>query len=264
MTEGNLWDGLIEDFADLAGGGSEEIKRSRQDLAFFSEYIMGYESADYRPPSDFLGDIYETLQFSDEKRILILGPRNSAKSQATTVNYPLWRLGRNPLMRFLLVFAAKEVQGHQFSNQIASVIERNERYKEAFGDLFPRNAEWSKDRRTVERQEPPGGLKGASITLAGFGSNLPSMRADEIIIDDIVTQENAYSPTIQDQIESFVFRTLLPILEPEGRLIVVGSRWDSRDLYARLADRWELELPEPDPRINLDAILEASRGEVAV
>ena len=253
------WAGVLSDFSERAGGLTGDNYHAYHDLSHFSRHVMGYENPEYREPSQFIERIYSTLQEENDDPILILGPRNSAKSQAATVNYPLWRLGRNPTKRFLLVFAAKEVQGYKFSQQIASVIERNGRYREVFGDLTPKNKEtWSMERRTVDRREPPGGIAGASLTFAGFGSNLPSLRADEIIIDDIVTQENAYSQTLQDQIENFVFSTLLPVLEPGGRLIVLGTRWDESDLYSRLLSKWRLALPEKDPRVNLDAILETS------
>ena len=260
MNESNEWDDLFGDFADRITGASSDIRRAYNELSFFASHVMGYENPDYKEPSPFIESIYERLQFSEDKELLILGPRNSAKSQAATVNYTLWALGRNPLLRFLIVFAAKDSQGRQFSEQLASVIEKNERYHQVFGELKPgsKDGAWSWDRRTVKRDEPPGGLKGASITLGGLGANLPSMRADIIIVDDLVTGENAYSFAQQNSIENFVFSTLLPILEPEGRLIVVGSRWDNNDLYARLINKWRLEVPEQDPRISLDAILEAS------
>lgn len=260
VVESNSWGDLFDSFSELSGEEAANRTRAYNDLGFFSEYVMGYEDSAYREPSMFLKRIYRLLQFSNDSELLILGPRFSAKSQAVTVNYPLWELGRNPLMRFLLVFAAKELQGRQFSDQIASVIERNERYKEVFGDLTPKSnsVPWSWNSRTVQRQEPPGGLKGASVTIGGLGTNLPSMRADCIIVDDIVTQDNAYSTTRQDEIEAFIFSTLYPILEPEGKMIIVGSRWDDNDLYGRLVTKWNLKIPERDPRIDLDVLRDAT------
>ena len=250
----------LQEYLDQAADNIEGLKgddRAAYDsLEFFSEYVMGYGSGEYRKPSEFLRKIYSTLQHSVEKYLLILGPRGSAKSTAVTVNYVCWSLGRNPLLRFLLVFAAKDTQGKPFSNQIAGVIENNDRYKKIFGELAPTDAgtPWSADARTVKRPEPPGGLKDSSITIGGIGSNLPSKRADEAILDDLVTADNAYSQIKQDAIESYVFQTVFPILVPGGRRIIVGSRWDERDLYSRVATKWGLTMPQPDYEIDLDML----------
>ena len=240
--------------AETARGLTGDDYRAYNDLAFFSDYVMGYDNTLWVAPSPLLLNIYDHLQNSNNN-MLILGPRYSAKSQGW-VNYVLWTLGRNPLHRFMLVFAAKEMQGFPFSEQIANVIAHNERYRRIFGDLMPEgNTRWTFESRTIRRKEPPGGLKDPSISIVGFGSAVPSRRADTVIVDDIVTQKNAYSPTIQDQIERFVFQSLTPIIG-DGRLIVVGSQWSPIDLYSRLIKKWGMKVPEIDYTLDLDYIVD--------
>jgi len=67
-----------------------------------------------------------------------------------------------------------------------------------------------------------------------------------LIIDDIVTAVNAYSPIQRAKVERFVFQTLFPTVVPGGRRIVVGSRWDPRDFYAVYAERIGVTFPKSE------------------
>ena len=261
---GNMFDnpeisGMFEEFAASVEGLKGDDKAAYDNLEFYADHVLAWENPEYVPSSSFQKRIYNELQYSNERSFLILGPRGSAKSNSVTVAYTTWKIGRNPLIRFLMCFAAKEQQGYPFSRQIATIIENNERYKRIFGELHKPSSKnrWADEERTVDRKEPPSGLKDATISIVGFGSNIPSKRADEAVVDDIVTEDNAYSDTLQTKIESFVISSLFPILIPGGRRIILGSRWDARDFYARIAERWRLTFPDPDQSIDLDNVIES-------
>jgi hypothetical protein len=141
-----------------------------------------------------------------------------------------------------------DVQGLAFARQLDQIIAGNERYIKIFGKLKPEKPEkWDAKEKIVARDAPPGGLKDPTISVVGLGSAVPSKRADVIICDDLVTGENAYSPALRKSVSSFVKQSLMPILVPGGRTIVVGSRWDPRDLYAELASDWGLRFPRTVP-----------------
>lgn len=242
-------DSLLEQFASQLQGLKGDDLRAYEDLEFYSRYVIGHQNPDYRENSRFLKRIYEALQYeTSERHFLILGPRGSAKSSAVTITYVTWLIGRNPLIRVLLAFASMEAQGRAFARQLDQIITSNERYIRIFGRLKPDNPQkWDATEKIVVRPEPPGGLKDPTISIVGAGSHVPSRRADVIIGDDLVTQENAYSEALRRQLSAFVKQSLMPILVPGGRAIFVGSRWDPRDLYAELADDWGLKFPPPVP-----------------
>jgi hypothetical protein len=239
---------LLSQFAENLTGLKGDDRRAYEDLEFYSRYVIGWGNPDYRENSRFLKRIYEALQYSPDNQFLILGPRGSAKSSAVTITYTTWMIGRNPSIRILLAFASMEAQGRAFARQIDQILTANERYIRIFGRLKPdRPEKWDATEKIVVRPEPPGGLKDPTISIVGAGSHVPSRRADIVIGDDLVTQENAYSPALRAQLSAFVKQSLLPILVPGGRAIFVGSRWDPRDLYAELADDWGLTFPPPVP-----------------
>lgn len=253
---------FLEQLADSITGLKGDDKAAYEDLEFYSRHVIGYGNPDYKQNSRFLRRIYENLQYDeDQEEFLILGPRQSAKSQAVTITYTTWTIGRNPLVRFLLAFASMDVQGLAFARQLDQIIAGNERYIKIFGKLKPENPEkWDAKEKIVARDAPPGGLKDPTISVVGLGSAVPSKRADIIICDDLVTGENAYSPALRRQVSSFVKQSLMPILVPGGRTIVVGSRWDPRDLYSELAADWGLKFPRTVP-IDTQKLYELSGGD---
>ncbi len=235
--------------ADRITGLKGDERHAAEDLEFYSRYVVGWNNSEFVGNSQFIKKVYETLQYSDDEDILILGPRGSAKSTCVSVTYTTWVIGNNPLIRILLAVSSVESQGLAFGRQITHILENNDRYISIFGDLVPPlNArdKWSETEKIVMRPEPPGGLKDPTLGIVGVGSNVPSKRSDIVIVDDVVTALNAYSPVQRSKVESFVFQTLFPTVIPGGRRIVVGSRWDPRDLYSVFADRIGVEFPKSE------------------
>lgn len=250
---------MLDRLADQVEGLKGDDLHAYEDLEFFSRYVIGYNNPERRPNSKFLISIYEDLQHTDED-MLILGPRDSAKSESVTVTYTTWMIGRNPLLRFLLSFASIEAQGLAFGRQFDTIFTENERYTRIFGKLKPTIPEkWSATEKIVQRVEPPGGVKDPTIAITGVGASVPSKRCDICICDDLVTQVNAYSPLLRRRVELFVLQTLFPTVVPGGRKIILGSRWDPRDLYGTMIDRWRLKVPDRVP-INLDELIVAQLG----
>lgn len=237
---------FFEQLTDRVAGLRGNDLAAYENLSFYSRHVMAYGNPEIAPNSRFLEEIYDTLQFTSDD-VLVLGPRNSAKSQAVTATYTSWKIGRNPLITFLLAFYSEEKQGLAFSRQIQKVISSNDRYIKIFGPLKPTKPErWTDSEFIVKRIEPPGGLKDPTVAICGLGTAVPSKRADEVVVDDIVTAENAYSETMRNKTVNFMFQTLFPILKPGGRRIVVGSLWDPRDPYAHVARQWGLEFPKKE------------------
>ncbi|MCK9468871.1 MAG: hypothetical protein M0Q49_05590 [Porticoccaceae bacterium] len=254
--------GLSEQIGGLKGN---ELS-SYESLEFYSTWVTGEGNAEFVPNSRVLHDIYDTLQYTTDD-VLILAPRGSAKSTAVSVNYTTWKIGRNPLIRFLLCFQSMEAQGFAFARQIETILESNDRFIKIFSKLKPDKPErWTSSEMIVNRVEPPGGLKDPTIAIVGVGSAIPSKRADEIIGDDLVTEKNAYSKTLQDQLERFMFTSLSPILVPGGRRIFTGTTWDPDDLYARIIKRWNLQdqVPDDETRVDLDKALQQFLDGVTV
>lgn len=239
------FDKLLDEMAERAEGLKGNDKAAYNDLEFYSRYVIGDGDSDYQSNSRLHKNIYAALQYSNDDTA-IFAPRGSGKSQAVSITFTSWSVGRNPLIRILLAFASMEAQGKAFARQLDSIFTRNERYIRIFGELKPRNpVKWDASEKIVVRPEPPGGMKDATITVVGIGSAVPSKRSDLIIGDDIVTADTAYSRVLQDRLEAFWHTTLYPTLVPSGRQIIVGTLWSLGDFYHRLMSNWGHAFPDP-------------------
>lgn len=79
--------------------------------------------------------------------------------------------------------------------------------------------------------------KEPTFAAYGTGSNVFGHRADIVVADDIVTLENS-GPAVSDQgrqrIHDWFFQGVLPVAGPSGKVVVIGTPMDHRDLYHEL------------------------------
>jgi predicted phage terminase large subunit-like protein len=71
--------------------------------------------------------------------------------------------------------------------------------------------------------------------VAGIGQTKVGMHYDIIICDDLHSEKNI---TSKEMIEGVInhYKLLFSLLEPDGEMIVIGTRWDYSDLYQYIID----------------------------
>lgn len=145
-------------------------------------------------------------------------------------------------------------QAQSFLREITGHIQRNEVLIERYGNLVPKYQEvWTNRAIIVER--PAFKLKDPTISCVGSGGTILSKRADLIIGDDILDEENTRTPEQRKKMFDWYVNVLLPVLEPDGMVVIDGTVWHPEDLYHKLMDD-----PAYDVRIKYKAIIkEASR-----
>lgn len=218
---------------------------AREDLALFSEHTLGFNNANHhREWYDILQDRVRTGREADwdsdlipsdgekNRLIALLAPRSHAKSTVFTVNYPLWCIGNDPNIRILIVSAA-QTQSEAFLREIKSHMSLNSAYRRIFGDLFPADVlsadKWTNTEIIVNRTNPK--LKDPTVAVTSAGGTILGRRADIILCDDILDEKNTKTLEQRQKIRDWFDSVLMPVLEPDGRLIVVGTAWNKEDLY---------------------------------
>ena len=169
--------------------------------------------------------------FQDEsiKRKVSLLPRGSFKTTIGTIANSIQRILRNPDIR-ILIFSETYNQAKKFLSEIKKQLERNEKLIALYGE-FKTDPGWREEEITIKQRkgifkEPTIMTGGVDVVRVGFHYNL-------IIIDDPHSQRNVAT---RDQLEKVkdTFRLLLPMLEPNGELILNGTRWHFADLASLL------------------------------
>ena len=183
----------------------------------------------------------------ENRRIMIMAPRHHAKSQIFSIWYPLWEIYRNPNIRILIV-SINDFIASSFSRTILQHLESNQDLIEGLGDLMPeKTRKWGEKALIVARKTTE---KDPTIAAIGAGGGVISRRADLIIMDDLLDMTNARTKQQREKIKMWFENVLLPVLDPNGRLIVVGTAWYQNDLYDEL-----MRSPGFDIKLKLKAMI---------
>lgn len=180
---------------------------------------------------------YSELANQDNKKMVVLAPREHSKSTCFSVVYPLWEILRDRRTRIIIVSNSGS-QSESFLRQIVSIIEGNRSLQSVFGNLKPDIPDkWNSREiivdRTDESLDQPE-EKDQTVSTVGTGGAILSKRADIIICDDILNKENTKTPEQRKKVAEWFSDILLPVLVSGGRLIWVSTAFHSKDLSREL------------------------------
>jgi hypothetical protein len=91
--------------------------------------------------------------------------------------------------------------------------------------------DWSGKSITIEREDA--NLKDPTICATGLFGQILSRRADVIILDDVVDQQNSATELQRKKVIDWIETTVLPVLVPGGTLIYLGNTWHQEDLVSK-------------------------------
>jgi len=202
----------------------------------------------------------ERVARGDLRRLLILAPRGHGKTTWVAEEFVAWSVGKNPDIRVLLVGGAP-LRAQRAARRVRSVIQSDRKYRDLFGRLSPirdgspnrmPGQKWAEAEFTVRRLAD---LAEPTVTALGAGAVIPGHRADLIVVDDPVHDKNI-SEGQREKLEEWFEQVLLPTLQPDGAMVVIGTRWHYADLYQHLIESglWTV--------IEQKAILDEDKGTV--
>lgn len=198
--------------------------KSEKDLFAFSRAVLGYDRMQETPHRE----LCEFLQ-RDKKKKLILMPRGMFKTSLCSIAYPLWRLTKDPNLRILIV-SEVHTRATRILREIKGHLAQSTRYTLIFGDKKSGEV-WKEDEVLLKGRTR--NVKEGSITAAGLDTLGAGPHYDIIIVDD--PQSNLNTGT-KDQIDKVwdQFLLMLSLLEPNGELFVVMTRWHKGDVAGRI------------------------------
>ena len=199
------------------------VEKRRMDI--LAEFVLGYD-----PPQWFHK---EMTDFQDEyNEGMILAFRGARKTTYCTITRCLMEIIQNPNIRILLGADSFD-QAKIFLREIKHHLEKNEYFHRLFGDLSVGSEKWSESEIIINTRTR--GFKEATITCVGSGTQFTGRHFDVIILDDLVIEENVATEGLRQKTHNYFYKTLLPCLEPDGRLWIIGTRWHEEDLYDHFA-----------------------------
>jgi hypothetical protein len=195
----------------------------------------------------------EWTRYFHEHRFFHAAPRDHGKSTLYAFVLPLWEMVRNPEVRILLVSKTLDLAS-RFITTLRQEVETNPRIRHLYGQLKPVTPRaWNRFSLFLERKR---NIREATVAALPVLGSCAGLRADLIVADDIIDSELCYFRSQRDRVHRWFLSELTPVLEADGRLLVVGTRKHHDDLYARLT-------ANPAYRHRIDrAIVDESRRRV--
>jgi predicted phage terminase large subunit-like protein len=161
-----------------------------------------------------------------------LAPRGHGKSTVGDVDYCITTILRNPDIR-IMIGSKTQTQAEAFLKEIRTHFEQNQTLIRVFGDWHTgRDNVWNDREFTVNKRTTI--KKEATVTALGASGAVISKHFDMIIGDDIVGLENARTERQRANLKEWFYSSLLPTLEPDGEIHILGTRYNPLDLYEDL------------------------------
>ena len=203
-----------------------EVQRlSQQKLSVYGEFVHGYKAMPHHL------EWIEALEDESIRRLLIIAPPASAKTEWVGVIYSAWKVGKNP-NKHLGYITYSDVVSFGRSTAVRDTL-LTPQYQMIFPGIRPDEGKgWSQSYWYVKRPEV--GDPHPTFRACGLLSSIIAFRFDELICDDLCTQGNTQTRYLRDQSWAWWQSTLMTRLSPGGRVVYIGTRWHENDLPAHL------------------------------
>jgi predicted phage terminase large subunit-like protein len=199
--------------------------------AVWPEFISGYHHQK-------IAEKFQLLKDKKLKRLIVNMPPRHTKSEFASYLLPAWIMGHAPKTKIIQATHTGEL-AFRFGRKVRNLMD-HEDYKRVFNDV-----ELSQDSKAAGRWETN---HGGEYFATGVGGAITGRGADLLIIDDPHSEQDALSETAFDNAYEWYTSGPRQRLQPGGIIVIVMTRWSTKDLTGRLvgaqkevkADQWDL------------------------
>lgn len=170
----------------------------------------------------------------EQTHLMVLVPRNFGKTTIVTRAWNVWLHLRDPDLS-TYIGSENLDRAIKFFKPLRSVIDGSDPYSLftwLYGDWYNRDRSWATDqivhaaRRAVSRTDP-------SMAVWGVESGLTGTHPDVLILDDPTSYDKMASSSNWLNIVNEHVDSLVPVLNNDGMLVFVGTRYHDGDHLGR-------------------------------
>jgi hypothetical protein len=258
----------VREVARAARNRGEDGKREVPDFPEFCDEYLGMPLPEHhlrvwdvingREPRN----MHPAIRFAVGRpdRVLLNFAPFHAKTQVWSVQYPLWRLMKDPNTRIAVV-SKTQVLAKKIVHQIKQYLELPQ-YAKLHAAFMPEGG-WKGDSWTKTELYLSGvdlAQKDPSLQALGLGGQVYGSRLDVILLDDLIDMKNSHT---YKELADWVGTEIDSRVDDNGFLACLGTRLAPNDIYSELRDLvdWDeetpvwtyfaqpavLEMPERDP-----------------
>lgn len=218
----SLWDDPTA-LAELTAAS----RQANVDALVSPGHLAHYLDGDYnpRPHLDLISENLSDLACGNIRRLMIMLPPQTGKSQLAAVWTPFWWLLRNPKHRIVIGSYGQSLAMNRGRSIRRLVNLHGWRWGAQLAAGAAQISEWE--------LETGGGIKSV-----GFGSGITGFPADFGIIDDPVkSRAEADSLTFRNRTWDWYSGDFVSRLAPGAPTVVIGTPWHDDDLMHRCLER---------------------------
>ena len=184
-----------------------------------------------------ISDKFDKLARGEITRLIVNMPPRHTKSEFASYLLPAWMVGRDPKLKIIQATHTAEL-AFRFGRKTKNLIDTEE-YQKIFKTTL------QEDSKAAGRWETSAG---GEYFAAGVGGAITGRGADLLIIDDPHSEQDAMSRTALDSAYEWYTSGPRQRLQPGGKIVLVMTRWSTRDLTGRLinnqkepkSDQWHV------------------------
>jgi predicted phage terminase large subunit-like protein len=202
----------------------------------------------------------------DHSHQLIIWPRGHQKSTMAAF-WVAWYLINNPQATIILASSTADLAEKQLGFIKDSILTSpvvQKYWPELINVEEGKRHTWKVDEIVVDhKRRNELGIRDPSIKAVGMGKTITGFHCDVAVIDDIVTDENAFGKTERDKVKRWA-SLLVSIVNPGGMVKAVGTRYHPDDLYNEMTSMTEPIYDDVGNEIDEEAIYSYSMQVVEV
>lgn len=219
----------------------DRVQRCRESFLFFVRQMWpGFVSGKHH---QIMADAFERVAKGTLKRLIINMPPRHTKSEFASYLLPAWFLGKFPEKKIIQTAHTAEL-AVGFGRKVRNLVQ-SEQYLKVF------ETKLSSDSKAAGRWNTD---KGGDYFAIGVGGAVTGKGADLLVIDDPHSEQEAKqgNPAVYDGVYEWYTSGPRQRLQPGGAIIIVMTRWATKDLTGQIlknsskegTDDWEvIEFP---------------------
>jgi predicted phage terminase large subunit-like protein len=215
----------------------EKQESCKKDFMAFVKHMWGTGFIEGRHHR-IIADKFNKIAQGKLKRLIICMPPRHSKSEFSSIYLPAWMMGHRGDLKIIQSTHTAELAVN-FGRKVRNLMDLPD-YKTVFPDVYLSSDNKSAGRWTTN--------KGGEAFYAGVGGAITGRGADLLIIDDPHSEQDALSPRAMESAYDWYTSGPRQRLQPGGTIIVVMTRWSTKDLVGKLlkkqpeehADQWEI------------------------
>lgn len=206
----------------------QAILKSRSNFLTFVKLLAPSLIADFKLGRhiELLADKLQKVQEGKIKRLMVFLPPRSSKSVICSKLFPAWYMGKHSNHEILSVSHSDQLAA-DFGRSVRDIV-NNELYKE----IFPQTTLRSDVRAAGKWQTNQNGV----YIAAGVRSQIAGRGAHIALLDDVMSEEDAFSEAGRRYIKEWYPAGLRTRLMPNGSVVIINTRYHEDDICGWLLE----------------------------